>query len=118
MSGKIIKDTVVAITGVAATGIITVASTAGIYERAYGYLNATGQVPVFVQVANVLSATTFNVRQITDPRGGGAVQSGDGSTTFTGAGNYSNFNPSAYTVAASITFPYQIVMNSNENPLV
>ncbi len=111
MAGRIVREISAAISAAGATGI-TVGSTVGFYEKAYAYLAAGGQPGATVQITRVVSATVMQIRQVTDPRGGGA-----GSTAqTTGVSNYGTLNASAY-APGTITMPEQVVMNSNDKPL-
>jgi len=111
MAGRIVREISAAISAAGATGI-TVASTVGFYEKAYAYLAAGGQPGATVQITRIVSATVMQIRQVTDPRGGGA-----GSTAqTTGVSNYGTLNASAY-APGTITMPEQVVMNSNDKPL-
>lgn len=111
MAGRIVREISAAITAAGATGI-TVASTTGFYERAYAYLAAGGQPGATIQITRIVSATVMQIRQVTDPRGGGA-----GSTaTPSGTSNYGTLNASAYALG-TITMPEQVVMNPNDQPL-
>lgn len=112
MAGRIVREISAAISAAGATGI-TVASTVGFYEKAYAYLAAGGQPGATVQITRVVSATVMQIRQVTDPRGGGA---GSTATTADARSNYGTLNASAY-APGTITMPEQVVMNPNDQPL-
>ena len=112
MAGKIIDDVSQAITAVSG-GTLTVASTTGFYDGAYGYLSKAGQAGVTVRIIHVLSATQLTVRQELDPRGGGVGTTG----ADIRSNSYSLFPATAYNGGA-ISLPAQVVYNSGDLPLV
>lgn len=111
MAGRIIKEVTQTIGGAASTGVITVTTTAGFYQNAYGYLYKSGQVGAVVKILDILSSTQLKVKQIKDPRGGGV-----GTTGVAADAGYGAFDASAYNGGA-ITLPTQVVMNPNDLPL-
>jgi len=115
MAGRIINDVSQTISAVAADGTITVANTAGLYERAYGYLYLAGQPGETVKIVRILTTGaggTIKVQRVTDPCGNIINQLPLGLTS----GNYTYFNATAY-VGGVISLPSQVVMNSNDLPL-
>ena len=108
MAGRIIKavsQTISAVSGAA----LTVSSTAGFFEGAYGYLRKTGQPGATVRVSRILSATQLEVREVKDPRGSeGTIQADT---------NYQPMNATAYVTTGVISLPEQLVYNPNDEPL-
>lgn len=113
MAGKITNEISVAISGAATDGTITVASTTGIYPRAYGVLFKSGQPGVNIVVAQIIDGTHLKVRLNADPHGGGV---GYNSTQIIGNLNYGYVDATLYN-GGTMTIHAQVVMNSNDLPL-
>lgn len=114
MAGRNVNEVSQAISAVSATGVITVASTVGLYEGAYAYLAKAAQPGVTFRILRVLNATTLSTRLIAEPRGGGA-QTVHGDTAV-GSYSYGNYDATAYNLG-TLTMPAQFVFNPNDLPL-
>jgi hypothetical protein len=108
MAGRIVKQAVATITGVATTGYITVASTTGFYAGAKGWLNAGGQPSQPVIITEVASATSMGVRFVPEDN----FSTGQNSLKH----SYGRSNPTPYN-GGTITMNEQFVFNPNDKPL-
>lgn len=116
MAGRLIAAVhLTPITG-AATGIVTVGSTTGLYASAKAWIGATGQPSRLVTIVNVIDATHVQVRFDLDPHGGG-----QGTTPNDLIGIYPNYgysDVSAYSGAGSTLDQMdQFIYNKNDAPL-
>lgn len=111
MAGRLIKEVSQTISAFSAQGVITVASTTGLYERAYAYLANAGQPGLTVRILQILNATTLAVKTETDPRGGGAGNTS--AYSITPSTNYGRSAATAYN-GGTLTQPEQLVQNPND----
>lgn len=120
MAGRVIKAARQTSITAAATGILTVTSTTGFYERAFAYLAKAGQTGLKVQIVEVTDATHLRVRAV--PLDAGVASSGtagaatDESDVDNTKAIYGLSNVSAYN-GGSIAQPEQLVYNRNDAPL-
>lgn len=105
MAGKYIKAAQSAISAATATGYITVSSVANFYERAFVWLNNSGQPNVLAQITEILTGTNqLGVRLVNHP--GEAI---GGEPT-----NYGRSNLSAYN-GGTVYQDEQLIYNRGEN---
>lgn len=103
MAGKLINHVAATITGVNATGYVTVASTTGFYKGAKGAMTAGGQPSVSIVITEVASATSLGVRIVPDNH----VSAGAHGT------DYGRTNPTAYNTGSIIQHE-QFLFNPND----
>lgn len=112
MAGRLFPATQDTSITAASSGQVTVASTAAYRNNMHGYLSASGQAGMTIQVVTVVDGTHLMVRQILEPRGGGV-----GTTAADmAAGNKINYgftDVSAYN-GGTINIPEQFVYNPND----
>lgn len=111
MAGKITKDQRVAIAGASAAGVITVASTSGMYARMRGHIAKGGQPGMKIYVIQILGATTLQVREDVESRGQGAIPGPIVASTHYGVSDVSAYN------GGWLVLPGQVVYNPNDAPL-
>lgn len=120
MAGRLIKAARQTGITAASSGLVTVTSTTGFYERAFAYLRAGGQPGLKVQISEVVSATQLRVRAVPMDAGisssGTAGTAGDESDVLGTGPNYGLSDVSAYN-GGSIAQPEQLVYNRNDAPL-
>jgi hypothetical protein len=112
MAGRIIHDVSQGIVAVGAGGVVQVASTTGLYEKAYGYVFLAGQPGETVRIDRVLDATHVTLLLVRERRGNSIL----GTPMVLSSGDYTHFAPTAY-VGGILSLPEQVVQNPNDQPL-
>lgn len=109
MAGKIIKELSATLSGAAATGYVTVASTTGFYKGAVCTLSNTGQPGLTVEITEVASGTSLGLRQIPEDPLGRLGAPSDRALAF----NYGRTSLTAYN-GGTLYQPEQLIYNPND----